>query len=172
MTYETLVQKLSPKIHGIARQLNRHYPSLDEQDLYQEALFHLWDRWKEGVLSDKTDSYVLQGCSFHMRNALRKIDRRRAVLVESLDISRFDMCDRDSMPGFRTFLLDEIREHLDTRENLVLSLAADGFTVREIGTRIGVSHVMVVKILKAIRDKCESFRGMLQEEAAASQSIS
>jgi DNA-binding NarL/FixJ family response regulator len=51
---------------------------------------------------------------------------------------------------------------LDYREREILRLLVHGFTVREIGFQLGVSHVMVVKIKNRINDKLEQFKDELQ----------
>jgi RNA polymerase sigma factor (sigma-70 family) len=45
---------------------------------------------------------------------------------------------------------------LDEREKEIVRLSAEGLTVREIGSRLGISHVMVVKMRKKIRIKCRA----------------
>jgi RNA polymerase sigma factor (sigma-70 family) len=47
---------------------------------------------------------------------------------------------------------------LDEREQEVLRLLMEGLTVREIGDRLGISHVMVVKLWRRMRDKCRALR--------------
>jgi DNA-binding CsgD family transcriptional regulator len=48
---------------------------------------------------------------------------------------------------------------LTGNEIAVLSLSLDGLTVREIGDRLGVSHVQAVKHRKNIRNKCVAVLG-------------
>ena len=43
---------------------------------------------------------------------------------------------------------------LTPREKEVFILALEGLTVREIGDRLGVSHVRVVKLRANIKEKC------------------
>lgn len=74
MSFQELHQKLSPTIKRIAYRLNGHYRSFNHDDLYQEATIHLWSNFLKGKLSDKTDSYILQGCYFHLKNYIRKVN--------------------------------------------------------------------------------------------------
>ena len=43
---------------------------------------------------------------------------------------------------------------LTGREKALLPFFAEGLTLRQIGKKIGVSHVAVLKIREAIRKKC------------------
>lgn len=166
MRFDELVRKINPKVKGIAYRLDGKYTSFSEDDLYQQALMRLWQKYNNGELEDKTESYVVQGCSFEMRNYIRthfKGTDRRAV---STDITINDSGDR-----LINFIADEqsisqrvscntsmtvkkIERRLSSRQKSVLKMSRKGFTVREIGRRLGVSHVMVVKIKKHIAKIC------------------
>ena len=47
---------------------------------------------------------------------------------------------------------------LTEREKEVVFLSIDGLTVREIGVKLNISHVMVIKIKNNIKRKCISFK--------------
>jgi RNA polymerase sigma factor (sigma-70 family) len=166
MSFEGLIRKLSPTLKRITRKLNGHYSYFDDEDLYQEALARLWIDFREGVLKDKTDSYILQGCYFHLKNHLRKVEER--VCLVSLNAPAADEGfvleevlpdDRDSFEQLEGRLQVEAlkRAYLTARETEVLSLTLEGMTMREIGERVGISHVMVLKIRNRIRDKYVRF---------------
>lgn len=72
LSFEALVGKLTSTLRRITRKLNGHFTFMDDQDLFQEALIHLWSCFQSGSLDDKTDSYILQGCYFHLKNYIRK----------------------------------------------------------------------------------------------------
>ena len=72
MCFEDLLKKISPVLKRITYRLNGHYAFFNDEDLYQEALIHLWQDYQGGKLQDKTDSYILQGCYFYLKNYLRK----------------------------------------------------------------------------------------------------
>ena len=56
-------------------------------------------------------------------------------------------------------LIEEIlNDGLTRREKEVFCLALEGLTTREIGSRLGISHVRVVKLKGKIRDKCKKYR--------------
>lgn len=44
---------------------------------------------------------------------------------------------------------------LSERERKILGWQTDGISVREMGKHLGISHPMVVKIIKKIRAKCQ-----------------
>jgi len=161
--FEDMIGKLSPTLRRITHKLNGHFSFFDENDLFQEALEHLWTAFNNGKLDSKTDSYVLQGCYFYLKNYLRKtLDKTRLVSLEQL------MGEEDGWAE-RSLGKDDpaIEEALDTndisaaaeksslseRERKVMTLSLESLTTREIGAKLGISHVMVVKIRKSIRKK-------------------
>ena len=159
--FEDLIRKLSPTLRGITHKLNGHFTFFDEDDLFQEALEHLWIHYNQKKLGDKTDSYVLQGCYFHLKNYIRKtMDKAKLISLQKLN--------EDGDSSIETFLGYEdrrIEENADNasiseseavkkmtgRERVIFKLSMDGSTVREIGKELGISHVMVVKIRKNMR---------------------
>lgn len=168
MSFEELHQKLSPTIKRIAWRLNGHYRSFNHDDLYQEATIHLWSNFLKGKLSDKTDSYILQGCYFHLKNYIRKVNERSNVIsidaalsanVEatiddvlgkywSSDDCRFDLHNK--------FLAQSIQNNgFNPKEKKLLTYLSQGLTTRDIGKRLGVSHVSVVKVIKKMRVKSQ-----------------
>jgi RNA polymerase sigma factor (sigma-70 family) len=169
MNFEEILKRLSPTIKRIAYKLKGYSPYINEEDLYQEAMSHLWVDYKEGKLSDKTDSYILQGCYFHLKNYLRK-NKTRSLLL-SLDGVVYDEEGQelrvDNILYWQDphsaldeihvkFFLEQINNNgLTKREKEVFYLALEGLTTREIGRRLGVSHVRVVKLQKKIREKCK-----------------
>ncbi|MCX5704439.1 MAG: hypothetical protein NT066_08150 [Candidatus Omnitrophica bacterium] len=83
MSFEILLKRISPTLKRIAYRLNGHFSFFNDEDLYQEALIHLWLDFKEGKLSDKTDSYILQGCYFYLKNYIRKnYDKANLISLE------------------------------------------------------------------------------------------
>lgn len=169
--FEEMVKKLSPTLHRITHRLNGHFTFFDDDDLYQEALEHMWVLFENGSLGDKTDSYILQGCFFHLKNYIRKtMDRAKLMsLSESIDsggatiedtLTDHSLSTRDSIDKE---LLEEnaTLKSLTEREWTVLRLATEGLTVRQIGEKIGISHVMVVKIRAHIKEKCAPLKNIL-----------
>lgn len=160
MTFEELINRLTPKLRGIAYRLNGRYTVLDHDDLYQETLKHLWKFYKEGKLEGKTDSYILQGCYYHLMNRLRGIaDNSFFIRLDELVSEDGDTLE-ELLPGEDNgeYEAAEIRELLErcgltAREKEVLRLYAEGLTVREVGEQLGVSHVAVLKMIGKIREK-------------------
>lgn len=166
MDFEELHRKLSPTIKRIAFRLNGHYRSFSHDDLYQEAVIHLWSDFLKGKLSDKTDSYILQGCYFHLRNYIRKVNERSgivsidAVLSVDSDTTMGDVlgehfaCDDCREELHNKFLAQSIRNNgFSRREKMLLEYCSQGLTTRDIGKRLGVSHVTVLKMMGKIRRK-------------------
>lgn len=160
---------IAPRLKSIAVKLNRGFSSLDDRDLFQEAVIFLWEHFRKGDFADKTESYVLQGCYFHMQNSIRlSKDRIKRVCI---DAPREDGCGPDELCFLAGPAPDEFIEILDSRllaevicnngltarEKSFLPLFAQGLTTREIGGKMGVSHVRVIKIKKIIGEKCRKY---------------
>ncbi len=167
MEFEKLSKRLSPKMKGIAYRLNHRFTFFNDQDLFQEALIHLWENFTAGKLADKTDSYILQGCYFYLQNYIRTAKDKFVSFSLDIPISEeknnFADCmllkDEKSGDYFehlnRKLLVEIIRNNgLTDRENELLPFFAEGMTVREIGKRVGVSHVRILKMRDEIRRKC------------------
>jgi RNA polymerase sigma factor (sigma-70 family) len=166
MSFEELHQKLSPTIKRIAYKLNGHYRSFNHDDLYQEATMHLWSSFLNGRLSDKTDSYILQGCYFHLKNYIRKVNERSNIVsinaalnvndeatVENV-LGEYWACDDCRHDLHNKFLAQSIRDNgFNPKEKRLLAYFSQGLTTRDIGKRMGVSHVSIVKMRQKIRVK-------------------
>jgi len=166
--FALLVKRLTPTIRRISYKVSKGFSYFDHEDLFQEALIYLWKSFLSGKLEDKTDSYILQGCYFNLKNYFRTHSRNtKAVSFESLINEEGDIIEnvaflnrqrpREYLEYFHNkFLADAIRNNgLSVREKEVLFLYADGLTTREIGSRLGVSHVSVVKVMANAREKCK-----------------
>ena len=55
-------------------------------------------------------------------------------------------------------LMENVCDRLTKREEDIFVLSLDDWTTREIGKKLGISHVMVVKIKKRIKRKCRDLR--------------
>ncbi len=169
MCFEDLVKKLSPTLRKIAYRLNYNFLSLNEEDLFQEALLRLWCDFQDNRLSDKTDSYIIQGCYFHLKNYIRKVsDKLKPVSLDAMvDDSGADLEDivclfpqKNYSGGIdAAILVDKIMDNgLTRREKEVFCLYMEGLTIREMGERLGVSHVRIARLKNKIKTKCEKFR--------------
>lgn len=167
MEFEKLAKRLAPKLKAIAYRLNRRSTFFNDEDLFQEAMVHLWKECSEGKLADKTDSYILQGCYFNLQNYIRTAKDK--FFSFSLDVHAEndgehseeprELKDERSGDYFerlnREMIVDVIRNNgLTPREKELLPFFAEGLTVREIGRKVGVSHVSVLKMREEIRRKC------------------
>jgi len=169
MVFEELVKRISPKLKRITYKLNGHFSFFNEEDLYQEALLHLWQDFCLGKLDNKTDSYILQGCYFHLKNYIRKtrdksnlvslnamIEEEGSNLEEILCLENSKSCLADLE---NKILIQEIQNNgLTQREKEIFCLSLEGLTTREIGKKLGISHVMVIKIKKKLHMKLEFFK--------------
>jgi len=168
MAFEELVKKISPILKRITYKLNGHYSTFNHDDLYQEALLKLWLDFNEGKLTDKTQSYILQGCYFHLKNYIRMhYDKIGIISFDGLinnegDDLRIDEIIRveDPVSYFdklnSELIIEAVRNNgLTIREKEVFNFALEGLTTREIGSRLGISHVRVVKLKANIKEKCK-----------------
>ena len=163
MSFEILVKRISPTIKKIAHKLNGHYTFFNDEDLYQEALTHLWIDFRGGILGDKTDSYILQGCYYHLKNYIRKTQDNVVLVSLNNPVGENGMVVEDVLPvdGINPFEYLESRMEIETaeekcltqREKEILSYFLEGMSMREIGRKVGISHVMVLKIRNRIKDK-------------------
>lgn len=168
-SFENIVKKLSPTLRRITYKLNGHFSFFDDDDLFQEALVHLWGLSQGGGLDDKTDSFILQGCFYHLKNYIRKamdrvelvslngnIDEDGTMLEEILALE--DLRPQDNLES--RLLEDEVLSGgLTEREKEIISLCLEGCTMREIGQKLGISHVRVIKIKERVRKKYLRFKG-------------
>jgi len=163
MDFETLVKKISPTLKRIAKGHNGHGFFIDQDDLYQEMCIHLWNNFKGGVPNSINEAYIVRGCEFHLLNYLRK-EREKATIVSLEEpINEEGNTLEDILQGTaevlddcidRELTVEDVRNNgLSKREQDVFSLLIKSYTVREIGVRLGISHVMVVKLKKRIIKK-------------------
>jgi RNA polymerase sigma factor (sigma-70 family) len=166
--FDRLIKRLSPTIRRISYRMNGHFAFFNDDDLCQEALVHLWVSFQNGRLDDKTDSYILQGCYFHLKNYIRTsmdkvsissmespIDEDGAILedvIASKDPMTIDQIEYDLLSE------DVQSSSLDERELKIVDMSTEGLTLRQMGERLGISHVAVIKLKKKIRTKCEKLR--------------
>ncbi|MCX7927783.1 MAG: sigma-70 family RNA polymerase sigma factor [Candidatus Omnitrophica bacterium] len=169
MSYEELVEKFSGRLKAICNRVYRKDASLSADDLYQEALVYLWKRYLDKALEDKTDSYILQGCYYHIRNYLRTAQKRKdevsldAPVNSSADLTSdylweiSDNRQEDYFERLNTQLISEAiyNNGLTQREKEILLLLAEGLSTRQIGRKLSISHVSVIKYRRIILKKCK-----------------
>ncbi len=164
MEFKELVDKFSKRIRYLVS--NSVIPSqgIGKEDLYQEILIHLWQSWSQGELEGKTDSYIIKGCYFYLKNYLRKFGEKARIINlnepidEESDISLGELIP-DPRPLFderidNILFIQQMKEkELTRRENEVFELLSQGYTLRDIGKSLGISHVRVLKIKEHISKK-------------------
>jgi RNA polymerase sigma factor (sigma-70 family) len=170
-TFETLLKDVSVTLRRISYRagMQARSPALQAEDLYQEAVLFLWNRYMQGAWEHKTRSYILQGCYFHLKNFLRThMDKASLTSLEACvgsgdtECSLEDILSEKTVPSaFDTvnasLIIEAINNNgLTDREKQVFRLSLSGLTVREIGSRLGVSHVRVVKLRKTMQEKCRT----------------
>ena len=162
MSFEELLENCSPLLRRIAKRYRGNLRFLDEEDLIQEMLCYLWKKWKNGELEGKTSSYIIQNCWFYLQNYLRKTRYK----VKWVNLDELPGLADESSPHpevvERKKIIEQIGGNgLTVRQKVVFDLWLQGHTVREIGKRLRISHVRVVKIEDNIRRKVwqNHFRG-------------
>jgi len=154
-----LSKKVSPKLKRISNRYKGYVSFVDREDLYQEMLIHLWNNFKDGVPSDINEAYILRGCEFYILNYLRKTKENIKVLSLETPINENGDTLKDILPsknerGFldqnKKLAVKEIKRDLSKKEKKAFSLLLKGYTVREVGHELGVSHVRVVKLKQGI----------------------
>jgi RNA polymerase sigma factor (sigma-70 family) len=161
--FNKLHTRLSPTIRRISQKLSFRFSFVDEADLYQEALLHLWTSFSDKGSEEKTDSFILQGCYFHLRNHIRTIQENAITVNLSDPVDEDGTCLGELLPWEGISVSDEVEGKLQlealkadgmTKQELaVLTMSLENFTTREIGSELGVSHVRVVKIKDKLRDR-------------------
>ncbi|MCG2713363.1 MAG: sigma-70 family RNA polymerase sigma factor [Candidatus Omnitrophica bacterium] len=170
MDFETLLKKISPRLKRIAKSRNGHGFFIDKEDLYQEMCIHLWNHFKDGVPAGINDAYIVKGCKFHILNYLRKEREKARIVSLEAPINEYGGTLKDILPDTKEPLDKIIDRHLviediknngfTKREKEVFSFILGGYTVRETGKKLDISHVMVVKykqrIMKKWWNKCKT----------------
>ncbi|MEW5758938.1 MAG: sigma-70 family RNA polymerase sigma factor [Candidatus Omnitrophota bacterium] len=166
MEFSLLLNRLSARLKKIARFYGTRSHFLNNDDLYQEMCLHLWNNFKDGVPPEFNDAYVIRGCEFHILNYLRK-NREKVKFVsidEPIDDNANTIKDMlvDTKEPLKQYVNRKITmEYISNNgfskmEKDVFAFLMEGFTVREIGKKIGVSHVYVIKLKKSLVTKTKT----------------
>lgn len=162
--FEQIRKRLSPAIRGISHRANGRFTFFSDEDLCQEALTHLWVSFQNGKLEDKTDSYILQGCYYYIKNYIRTTADKAKLVSMEIPIDDGNTMIKDMIISQKESACSDSEEKdlmesadiygLSEREKEIVRLSLEGLTTREIGLKLKVSHVSVVKMKKGIRRKC------------------
>jgi DNA-directed RNA polymerase specialized sigma subunit len=173
MEFETRFSAVFDKLKNIAAKYSGFCRYTDSDDLYSEMRFYLWQAWREGGLKGKTESYITQACYFHIRNYLRSVKDSAELMSLDGSFNSSDSSDDaggegsgrledmmpDGLPGMdetleSNALYEKIMSNgLSMIEKDIVRYLYSGYTVREIGRILGLSHVMIVKHKKQIAEK-------------------
>ena len=155
------IHKIEDGIKGIAYKLNGKYAYVDHDDLYQEAVLHLWKEYNSNTFFGKNDSYLLQGCYYYLKNYLRNMElkgRNTSIYDKKYRKNEGEKCyftaKGEGLPENEVFI-QELTSFLDEKEKTVFLLLSEGYTVREAAKKTGVSHPMIIKTKKNITEKIE-----------------
>jgi DNA-directed RNA polymerase specialized sigma24 family protein len=161
-----IVNQIKFQLKAITRKLNIKYQYIDSEDLYQEALFYLWQQYNTGKLKNKNKSYILQGCYYYLKNHIRKYVKYKDCQINSNSYYNTENPDKDIDEGNRLgysgsttsgldeyLYYDEFQKDLSSKEKVLLNLRLRGLSAREIGKELGVSHTMVLKMRKKMMTK-------------------
>jgi RNA polymerase sigma factor (sigma-70 family) len=156
MGFGELYDRVSPRLKRIAGFYNGRGYTFDKDDLFQEMSGHLWNNFKDGAPEGLKDTYIIKGCEFHILNYMRKQREKiykvslEAPINENGDTLKENIADgQESLDKKvdKKMLVDYIMNNgFSKREKEVFGLLLEGYTVREAGKKIGISHVMVVKL--------------------------
>jgi RNA polymerase sigma factor (sigma-70 family) len=153
--------EMNKSLSRIAARLARE--PFSPEDLFQEALVHLWQ--KEQEQPNQSRSWYVQSCCYYLQNLLRmgrsvdcaKRNGERVTVGDDVvenagdqeDIGDFanridaagDVVAEVSARDFEAVLAGR----LCALDGLLLERLAAGFTLREVGEQLGISHAAVVK---------------------------
>ncbi|MEW6608303.1 MAG: sigma-70 family RNA polymerase sigma factor [bacterium] len=166
MEFEELVKRFSSKIKHLASKTFISSQMIDREDLYQEMVYHLWERWRRGELEGKTDAYIMGSCYFYLKNYLRKNKEKTKIISLNEPIGEGKEEIGELIPDQKPLIderIDDIlfvrrimQKGLKQREKEVATFLSEGWTLRGIGEKLGISHVMVLKIKKDIEKKIKA----------------
>ncbi|MGB9677505.1 MAG: sigma-70 family RNA polymerase sigma factor [Candidatus Ratteibacteria bacterium] len=155
MEYIELIEKINEGLIKICKKLEKECYIFDYEDLLQEIYIYLWEEWIKGNLNSKSHSYILRGCYLYLKNFIRKNEKNNKISFE------IPFENNDIYLKHTEYQIDKILKILDEREEKILNLILEGYTYREIGKTLGISHIMVLKILKKIRDKIKPYKHLI-----------
>jgi len=169
MKFKELYNRVSPRLRRIAMHYRNHCPSLDEDDLYQEMCCYLWEHFRDADEKEMSDYYIARGCQYHILNYMR-VNIQKASLCsmeqpinergDTIEDVLPDSCEDIDRKVEQNITFDTIMSNGFTkREKEVLALLLKGCTVREAGEKLGISHVMVIKLKKNLIRRWQAKRG-------------
>jgi len=160
--FPSWLKALAPDLRRIAFRAARTNVFEDIDDTVAVMTAHLWRGWQSGFWRNKNRSYTLQSCYFHLQNHRRVMRETRTLSLETPigegDSPLSDILIDGRIWGDRQWsawaIADGLRNNgLTLQEKAVVEWVIEGHTTREMGKKLNVSHVRVVKIQQSIRRK-------------------
>ncbi len=111
---------------------------------------HVILTYKKGFFEGKNKIFLINSVRFFLKNYLRKNKKRKILYMEDINFEIPEKREKNDINRIET-KIDKLG--LTEREKYVLSLLYEGYTLREIGEKLNISHVAVLKIKKKIRNK-------------------
>lgn len=156
MEFRELFVRIERRLKMLARIHKRAGSFFDEEDLYQEMCAYLWNNFKDGAPPHLNDAYIVKGCEFHILNYLRT-QRERAIKMsleqeigeEGETLKDVLAAKGEALDNYldRKLTIEYILNNgFSKREKQAFLLLIKGYSVREAGRILGISHVMVVKL--------------------------
>jgi DNA-directed RNA polymerase specialized sigma24 family protein len=135
------------------------------QDLMQECLIHLWRMQHKGEHLCQTSSWYLQNCQFHAQHLLcagrsldsiKRASEARRVVIDSGSNEPLTEVLHTNGELFEAVSAQDIvltlQRHLKPRESALLKCLADGWMLREISIKLGLSYPTALKYRRRIAE--------------------
>jgi len=165
MKYDELFKTISFRLKKIAAHYNNFVPLLDANDLYQEMIIYLWRMYKDGVPESINENYIVKGCEFHIRNLMRKSQENVKKVTLDKEIDDKGHCLVDLIPDGCRPITEDIDKSLalnyiskngfSKKDKKIFFLFLDGYTARQIGAKLNISHVAALKSRNKLIEKCK-----------------
>ncbi|MBU0701773.1 sigma-70 family RNA polymerase sigma factor [bacterium] len=163
MEFAELAKRFSPYLKRLSMKIAIPSRVIEQDDLYQEMLYRLWEGWMRGEFEGKNDAYIRGGCYFHLKNYLRRHTEYANIISLNEPLNEDGTTLEDIIPDQTApfdvrvddalFIQQMKAKELTRREQDVIELLAQGYTLRDIGKRLNISHVRVLKIKENIGSK-------------------
>lgn len=163
MEFAELVKRFSSYLKRLSNKVAISSHIIGQDDLYQEMLYRLWEGSIRGEFEGKNDAYIRGSCYFHLKNYLRRHTERVNLISLNEPFDEHGNTLEDIIPDQTAsfdvrvddalFIQQMKNKELTRREQEVTELLGQGYTLRDIGKKLNISHVRVLKIKENIGSK-------------------